>query len=354
MRKIKSSALMIALVIGTVLSGILVGIVLTVGQQIQSSAQARDGAIAYRAALSGVEDGLLRYKQALSQGKAAELYGDDSDNIVVDEGNENSPKISYDLSFRMDSISVGTKLGDNKADVMNWFNNADKALEQGAIPFLVDDVIDLDLNYFINNRDIGLTSVEVFYSLPFVKQEDGTYSRQPFYDLFPSVWRVPFSIVSAKLTDLNKKGEQQLLYEETNTFETMRSINVSLVSHSCESPIGEVLKDCHIQIKPQVAYPDNPIDQAATRLSGEGINEFASSDKYIFMKIRAKDKDGRIIETTSDKPGTITIESVGYAGEAVRKLQAKIDASSGNYIGLLDFGIYCGAKCNMPSVRQPK
>jgi hypothetical protein len=349
MRKIRSSALMISLVVGIVLSGILVGIVLTIGQQTQSSAQARDGAIAYRAALSGIEDGLLRYKQAVSQGKMAELYGDSGNNIVIADGDENSPKISYDLSMRMDSISVGNELDGNKADVMNWYNDAQEALKQGALPLLSDDFIDLDLTYFINNSEIGLSTIEVFYSSPFVKQDDGTYSREPFYGpVFDATYRRAFTAMNYKLIDLDEKGEEQVVSEKTNAYETMRGINIS-------NSALRFCKSCHLQIKPQVAFLQNTtIDQAANRLSGESIDEFAPSGKYVFIKIRAKDKDGNIIESTSDKPGTITIESVGHAGEAYRKLQAKIDASSGSYVGLLDFGIYCGERCNMPSVRRPE
>ena len=337
MKKIKSSALLISLILGVVLSGILVGIVLYVGQQAESSAQAREGSIAYRASLSGIDDGLLRYKSASSQGKVHELFSE-KQNVILSEGDSEMVDINYDISFKMDSLSVGDNLGGN-AEILSWEDDADEAVDQGAIPLLSDNFIDIDLTYLANNGGIG--SVMIFYSNPFYKNSEGDY------DLIPSN---PLSAVNVKLLDISKKGEQQMIFEKTNNSSALNRIQVDQVD-SCTGAYssGIPTKNCHLQIKPQVAFVNNPVDEASNRLTGGGL--VSISEKYIFFKIRATDSSGNIIEPTGDMPGNITLESVGYAGEAVRKLQAKIDAGSGNYVGLLDFGVYCGDKCEMPSVR---
>lgn len=344
MTKLKSSALIIALIVGIVLSGILVGVVLTLGQYSKSSGQAREGKVAYRAALSGIEDGLLRFKYALSQGNITSLYGTQRD-LEILKNDVDSVDILYDLTFKMDSISVGTGLGGASAGVQNWKDNSQKAIAQKAWPVLSDEMVDIDLTYLLSTNP-KLGSIEVFYSNPFVKDEDGNYSQQPFQGISPK----PISAVSVKLMDIANKGEEQLIFEKVNNNRATNKIQVANIN-KCSGAIGG--GQCHLQIKPQVAYSENAVSKAANRLSGEGIDAAAGANKYIFFKIRARDVNGRLIQPTDDAPGTLTIESIGKAGEAVRTLQAKIDASSGNYIGLLDFGIYCGNKCNMPSVRRP-
>jgi len=343
MKKINSSALMIALIVGIVLSGILVGTVLTLGQYSKSSGQAREGQAAYRAALSGVEDGLLRYKYALAVNKANELYGTATD-LTILKNDSDSPDITYDLTFKMDSISVGTKLNQSNTGVNRWKNNASIALAEEAFPALSDEVIDIDLTYLANISENGLGSVEIFYSNPFVKQ-DGEYSQEPFQTMSPR----PFAALAVKLVDLSNPGEGQIIFEKVNNNRATDNIQVEDISR-CEgaSSYGSGTKQCHLQIKPQIAFTANASDREAGRFSGEGMGTV--SDKYVFLKIRAKDETGKLIEATADNPGTLTIESTGKTGEAVRTVQAKVDASSGRYIGLLDFGIYCGSSCNMPSV----
>lgn len=343
MKKLNSSALIIALIVGIVLSGTLVGVVLTLGQYSKSSGQAREGKIAYRAALSGVEDGLLRFKYALSQNKVSSLYGTQND-LEILKDDENSVDILYDLTFKMDSISVGTKLGGANVDIQNWKDNADNAIVQKAWPVLSDEMIDIDLTYLFNIAPKKLGSIEIFYSNPFVKNDDGKYTQGPFEGLSPK----PFSAVAVKITNISNLGEEQMIFEKINNNRVTSKIQVGNIAE-CKG--GSNTKQCHLQIKPQIAYTENAVDRTANRLSGEGIEAVASANKYVFFKIRAKDTNGRLIESTDDNPGTFTVESVGKAGEAVRTIQAKIDAS-GKYIGLLDFGIYCGNKCNMPSVRR--
>ncbi len=342
MMKIKSSALMIALIVGIVLSGVLAGIVLTLGQYSKSSGQAREGKIAYRAALSGIEDGLMRMKYAFTQNKVYQLYGTYSD-LEILSGDPNSVDILYDLSFRMDSISRGTKLDASNVDISHWRDNAHIAQQQEALPILSDETLDIDLTYLLNVSEDGLGSVEIFYSNPFVKTAEGQYTQTPFNGVSPK----PFSAVSVKLLNLTNHGEEQMVFEKTNNNRSSYKIQLGNLS-SCEGGSGSSVKQCHLQIKPQIAFVENSVNQSANRLSGEGIT---GSDKYVFFKIRAKDKSGRLIAASDDIPGTLTIESIGKAGEAFRTLQAKVD-TSGKYIGLLDFGIYCGSKCNMPSIKR--
>ena len=340
--KLKSSALLIAISLGIILSAVLTGAVLMIAQQTKSSGQDREGQMAYRAALSGIEDGLLRYKYARSQGKESLIFGDLETNqakqIMLPEND--SPAASYNLSVKMEAISVGSNLEDGNFD--EWQSTPNKAIAQNALPLLCDNTLDIDLSYLKNNiaGDKKLKDLTIYFSKPF-------YFIDGVYNSFTAVeGKEVFSAVNYQLVDLTKTGEEQLLEEKTNNEASNHSLPIaSTTINSCASN-----SECHLKIKPQAVVGINNDFESFGRFNASGVA--TTKSKYIFFKIKALDSSDNVILPTADKPGAIIVEAVGKAGEAQRKLQAKIDASTGAYVGLADFGIFCGKNCQMPSASQ--
>lgn len=333
--KFKSSALLIAIAMGIILSALLTGAVLMISQQTKQSGQDREGQMAYRAALSGIEDGLLRYKYARSQGKESLVFRTLPSQVIANK-TVDSPKVSYDLSVKMEALSVGNNLEDGNFN--NWQEAPKQAITQKALRLLCDDTLDIDLSYLINNFSTPLDNLTIYFSKPFYfTVTDGLYHK--FFDS-----DVVFSAVNYQLVDLSKTGEEQLLDEKTNNIISSHAMTINGLD-KCTA-----LSECHLKIKPQAAQIISDAHTAAGRLSANGVSGISGDNpKYIFFKISAKHVTD-IIPPTLDKPGTIIIESVGKAGEARRKLQAKIDASTGAYVGLADFGVFCGKNCQMPNI----
>lgn len=339
--KIKASALMIAMILGIVLSGILVGIVVAMSQHIKTSGQAREGKVAYRAALSGIEDGLLRYKYAYAANKESDAFRDASTDAPTEYTVSGSPqnpsalKASYQLTIKMDSLAVGHDFA------TSWWNSFSPNLgtsnyDSQPMPLLVDDTVDANLSYLLKKK--GLKSIELQFSDPYQKTAN-TYNKILGY----------FSAVNYQLINVRQTGEAQAVTNDTNFVPSAHTLTISDFSH-CTSLTNE----CHLKIKPQVAKPyTNPIYGDAKRLLGQGA---PSAGKYIFFKIKALDGSGQLIPDNgnkpgviTNKPGVITIESIGIAGEAKHRLEAKVDSSTGKYLGLFDYGAYCGDKCSAPT-----
>lgn len=328
-RKIKASALLIAMVIGVIVSATLFSLVAATNQYIKIAGQSRDGKIAYQAALSGIEDGLLRYRYAAAQGKTNLVYRkfDHTTSGTFDKFTVDAfTSAYYNLSIRADSVSVGDISG-----ALNWYSNATNAQSQKALPLLSDDTLEFDLTYMVKEAAIPINQIEIQFSNPF-QLNNGVYSPLANY----------FSAVSYQLIDYSARGEEQIISEAINRDPSGHSVSVTGLS---KCSIGSV--QCRLRITPRVA---NTV--ASTNLSVSNTNRFSgstgSSNKYIFIKIASSVAGQPTITPQSYKPGTVVIEAIGVSGEAKRKVQAQIDSSSGKYLGLFDFGVYCGDKCEMP------
>ena len=306
-KKIKSSALLIAIVVGVILTSAVSGVALLVNENTQMSGQSRDDKAAYRAALSGIEDGLLRYKIARSQNQQSDLYETLSNNYII-SGGTGMQKVSYDLLFRSSSITVGGS-GDLKQSLK------------------IDDTLDIDLNYFIKQKDLAGVTI-YFRSIPYIFDRRGRK-----IDVAGS-----FTALNYKLVDLSKSYEEQLLREGTNQNSSASSMSVTTAGCSAIS------SNCHLRIKPQSAL--SVISNDARRISG---STDAAGGKLIDYALEGRDSGGDIIKPTDpvvEKPGLVIIESVGIAGQARRRIEARIDASNGTYLGIFDYGVYCGDRCN--------
>lgn len=328
-RKIKASALLIAMVVGVIVSATLFGLVAATNQYIKIAGQSRDGKIAYQAALSGVEDGLLRYRYAAAQGKTNLIYRkfDHTTSGTFDKFTIDAfTSAYYNLSIRADSVSVGDDLG-----AVNWRTDPKYAQAQKALPLLSDDTLEFDLTYMLKEAKVQINQIEIQFSNPF-QLNNGVYGPLSNY----------FSAVSYQLIDYSARGEEQIISEAINKDPSGHSISVTALS-KCTT--GSV--QCRLRITPRVAST-----AASTNLNVGSTNRFSgstsSSNKYVFIKIASSVAGQPTIAPQSYKPGTVVIEAIGVSGEAKRKVQALIDSSSGKYLGLFDFGVYCGDKCEMP------
>jgi len=327
--KIKSSALLITLALGIVLSGIIIGVAAVYSQYVKSSAQAREGKKAYRAALSGVDDGLLRYKYYLAGIQdPSYLYGI-NDKVILDSVSE----ISYKLSFKMDSITFGDSVFPIGFKIGTTSLPADVTSRQRAIRQNVDDVIDIDLSYLAHlPAGKRLEKLKIHFTPPCNPTNCTAATYQPLSGYFTAM--------NYRLVDVKAINEDQLISEATNEVSSASNIEVEVNSIiECQKPS----RNCHLRITPRAAKLS--LLDPGGRFGGK---DAAAQGKRVFLDIEARTKVGAeypLIPSTGKKPGTISVISVGMARGAERKIEARIDPTSGRYVGLFDYGIYCGAEC---------
>lgn len=338
-KKLKSSALLIAMVIGVIVSATLFGLVAATNQYLKSAGQSRDGKIAYQAALSGIEDGLLQYRYAAAVDKTnlvMRKFGIDDipsnfEKFTIDGTayKPADPKPYYNLSIRSDAVSVGTF-----PDPADWHNDAGKAIDEEALPLLADDTLEIDLDYVIRKTftDTDNLTVDLRFSNPFVKNNTGYTPIDNF-----------FSAVSYQLINYGSqgdlRGEEQIVSEGINHVTTSHTLQVMSIS-ICETDTAQ----CRLRITPRVASTTMLGLNTNNRFNGSRTSD---NQKYIFIKLLAK-KSGTLIPSQTYKPGTVVVEAIGVSGDAKRKLQVQLDSSTGKYLGLFDFGVYCGKECVMP------
>lgn len=316
-QKIKSSAILIALALGVAVSGLVVGISVAMSQFAKMSAQARDGKLAYRAAMSGIEDGLLRYRYAKANGEEEKLFPSTPfEEINLQERTNNATKMSYQIAFDTSAIVVGSGSEFTPASTYDWLNDSE---HDNARRATLDNTIDINLKPVQGKID----RISVYFTAPY--QGSMTMPLTNY-----------FTALNVRVIDMNKTVEEQLVSEKTNldTSQYVMQIDLSKCNLSDAA--------CHLRIRPQLSYRTllpNAIN--AHRVQGSGST---SDKKFIFYAIST---DPAIEPAPIDQnPGTITLTSIGKAGQAQRRIQATIDASSGNYLGLFDYGIYCGKECS--------
>jgi hypothetical protein len=336
--KLRSSALLVAMSVGIVLSGLVVGVALTTGEYFKLSGQSREGKVAYRAALSGIDDGLLRYKYASAEAKTSDLYNVKDEEITLINGDS-----SYKLSFVFDSIRVGSGTlfspGGSRSGLWNDRSVASlkRLIQFGAKVANVDDVIDIDLSYFarLSQENDKIDKLYIYFTNPFIGTPDS-----PVF--LPARYFTALNYQLTDLTDVSTGGEDsQLIGEGTNDARDAWFIQVSDINQCMQSS-----KSCHLRIKPYAASLNSfaQTNSVTQRLDGVTEAQFATGKKIAYA-IEARDRLENLLPESEYSPGTLIISSVGRAGQATRKIQAKIDLSSGKYLGLFDYGVFCGSSC---------
>jgi len=326
--KLHSSALLVAMSVGIVLSGLVIGVALTTGEYFKLSGQSREGKAAYRAALSGIDDGLLRYKYASAASKTGGLFGvqDEQVDLVADYSN-------YKLSFEFDSLRVGNaSVFKNTTDWQNRSSAAlDNLISSGAKVANVDDLIDIDLSYFsrLPKESDKVKTLTIYFSYPYVE------NPKTGVEFLPTKYFTGLNYQLVDTTDIISKGEaSQLIDEATNDSAANYSISVAKVAQCMKST-----DSCHLRLKPYAVTSGY-----SKRLSGVSEAKYSSGKKIVYA-IEARDEQNKLFSQAKYSPGTLIISSTGIAGQATRKIEAKIDLSSGKYLGLFDYGIYCGKEC---------
>lgn len=311
--------MLIAMILGLILMVIVISIAAALGVHMRLSGQARDGKIAYRAALSGIEDGLMRYKYARANGAENQLFKVSPENFLI-AVDPRLPQSSYDLSFKVNSPNVGDVTAANIPS-----DSSPKAQ--------MDNIIDLNLYYLQNISRNGLSSVEIYFTDPKYPENNQLSGN--------------FTAMNYRLINVAKVGtseSEQLVSEDTNT-NVSNHMMVVYLNGPCQISNSE----CHLKFKPQTASVAETSTILNSSLSGRvsgSAGEAAVSGKFVNYALRVRDLNGNYINIPStDNPGAIVITSVGRAGNAERKLEASVDASSGNYLGIFDYGVYCGDKC---------
>ena len=332
--KLKSSAILLALALGVMFSGLVIGISVAMSQYSKISAQAREGKLAYRAALSGIEDGLLRYKYARALNLEDSIFGELGEFNIANQSpliNPTQPSARYKLAIKMDSVSVGKGVVVN--NILSDIDNLSDP--DNAAKGFIDQTTDINLTYLTANLPSGdspLDIITIFFTPPYQEVTGNDPQQISGY----------FTALNARLINVSASAEEQLVWEKTIVSPTDNKILISEVGIDKCKLAGA---NCHLRLKPQLASTTIPFNgNVARRISGSG-NTLPASNKFTFYAIRAMREDGSTILPTGNEPGTITISSIGIAGQAVRKLDAHINAGNGNYLGLFDYGIYCGSEC---------
>ncbi len=311
--KLKSSAVLIALTIGLILSATVFTAAAVMSLRSQTMSRSIEGNIARAAAMSGVQDGLLKYQYALSSGKAEDAFADFGENTLV----QGPSLVKY--SLKIVNESVGAAL--DGAYYGSWPNvDLEKASQLKA-----DESIDLNLSKLGENLG-KLSSLTVYFSQPYYLDSGK-----------PAKLDDAFTALSYRLVngDPGQSTQDQIISEKTNTQIDAILLNVEKIS-LCVSG-----SSCHLRIRPQVASKSQAFDPATKKLVGTGSDK---EGKFIYYVIEAKFEGGGKINTDA-KIGTVRIISVGKTGRTSRKVETIVDSSSGAYLGLFDFGLYCGNQC---------
>lgn len=326
-KKQKSSALIIAIVVGAIMSVVMVGSSLIIMQRLQISAQSRQGKLAYRAALSGIEDGLMIVKQAEANSTLSKVLGTTLSGNTILEASADQTRIYHDLQISSGAISSFPSIYSNLS-VSQLDTQLTKLGGDNAVSAI--GVSNIEKFSKLNIDD----TIEVNIPPDFDPQTFGIYFSRPHYYVagLPTYYANYFTPLNIQIIDTSKSGEQQLAYDETVADQTISTVYIDPSKFSACAVTGS----CKLKIRAQAA-------KKGTLLDGGGSS--VVSGKFIYLAIVARDAYNNLLNFEDARPGVITVSSTGYAGQAVRKLSAEVNSTTGAYLGLFDFGIYCGDKC---------
>ena len=293
--KLRAFAVLITFFIGSVLSVILITALISVMKSSDKLKVTSSESLAYFAAKSGINEGLLKYKKFQSDpGRLFESIPSRSVDI-------NDSKASYDLSIGVSPLSLG---GDLNAS--NWYSDSQQAAKQKAYEITGDKDFYINLKPFFSadqaNRPQEIT---LYVSDPF-KLENNALNQ--------------FSDSTARISYSLKDGSKIL---GSQTIETGKSHELDVDGLGNCSSDGAM---CELKIS---------------------INP--GSSHHVFLKIKAEDSRGAM-KASEDEPGTILIHSVGYFLKDKVDLVYKID-SSGKALGMFYEGVKCTDSCYAESAK---
>jgi len=289
MNKAKSSAVLIALLSGAILAMVLTLSALSSQSTIGQVLKDNNSQIARSAALGGIEDGLLRYKKAVSGNSEEELF---TKKPVTRKLDLKSGKASYDVRVKMDSISYGEDF--SKSD---WLDSADKAKVQKALLLEDGDKLHVDLTYLFNSvsQKNKPTKIEIKFSNLF-KSRNNKLEREGDGSAFATI---SYQLIDKSNNDrIISRGEAKSSEDHQITVSSLE--NCSMSNSKCLLEIG-----CSI----------------------------SKDGDLVFVKTQAKSSSG-IISPSQDPPGTLIIESVGNYKGTKFVATAKYNYLGGDYLGI--------------------
>lgn len=284
--KIKSSAILIALFVGTILMAIL-SIAALEGQKMVSSIISNsDMTLAEIAAESGLEQGRFLYEKEISAGK--NYYSKAP--VLVSLPSVGRKSESFDYQIKMQALTVGKDFS-----ASDWLSDAKKAQMQNAL--------------LVNNADEFI--IDLDYLFHFAPQKER-----------------PTSLIVTFSNPFKVKGNEFLVISDNNA-----KINLSweLIDQVSGQKITSGSQNSVNNHKMQVNGMENC---SASKKCLLKIKELSSPKEAVgFIKIEAKSANG-LLPYTGDRPGTIIIESNGKYGLAKKKLQAKYESLGGKFLGI--------------------
>ncbi|OQA52636.1 MAG: hypothetical protein BWY43_00425 [candidate division WS2 bacterium ADurb.Bin280] len=328
--KIKSSAIIMALIVGIIITIIATSAALIVSSRLQITAQSRQGKQAYRAAVSGIEDALMLIKQARLTGNLSSVTDFSKNKVEIAKETPDRRRATYDLQISSDLVSSfpSSFQALSSADLYSKLTqlNYSNAASSSGFGEKIEEFskINIDNYYDIDITHADVSSMNIYFSKPHYR---GTAGK-------PKYLNNSITALNLKLISEDKNGEGQLVYEETTDKYDNKAEVLSAKINLCKRSGAT----CKLRIRPQATSASN----INPKYSGIGAS---TPGKYIYFAVVSRNSIGGLVGYEEENPGIVKIQSIGYVGEAVRKLEAKVDLTSGQYLGLFDFGVYCGEKC---------
>ncbi|PIT97564.1 hypothetical protein COT77_00845 [Candidatus Berkelbacteria bacterium CG10_big_fil_rev_8_21_14_0_10_41_12] len=297
--KMKSSAMLIALMIGIIISGAVATISTLISINVKSAGQIRDGKSAYYAAYSGIQEGVLMYQYAVSQNKLNALLSQNNLFTITRDINPNDPRDpSFEAKIEINPLSIGLV--------------PDGAMDSGPAqegPKLnIDDSLDLILETGQYAR--------FYWSDPMKKNGTGLADYQ--------------TIINYQMFNDSANGEQQIMQQRIIT---QRQIDEPSQYYVNIGPCSNGTNFCRLRITARIKPRNSSVFDYVDKFNGQG----QGAGNFIYYAINPGN------DNNSDY--NLAITSIGKAGLAQRKLIAKFNTITGKYVSLFDYAIYCGDKC---------
>jgi len=278
MIRLKSSAVLIALLMGALLTALLSLTVISTNQTVSKIFSSQDRPVAISAANSGLEIGMEKYNKSIEQGHADFKP---SGGELFKVGNK---RAGYKTNLKMNSLTYGREF--TKSD---WLNSPKIARDQQAFLMKANQEINIDLDYLFKYADKP-NRIDLRFS-NFFKEQGETLA-------------VSNNKLKADYALVDKANRDKVISSETT-----QSLGETLSVKSL-SFCSEMNSKCTLKIK-------------AGGQSGE----------WVFLKIQARSIKG-VIPSTNNPPGTLEVSSTGTFGRSEVMIDKKFSGLGGELLGI--------------------
>jgi hypothetical protein len=286
MSSFKGSAVLIALVSGSILTALVAWTALSNKVELNKAVELENLSVAKSAALSGIEEGIAKYNSAQKDGSLNNFF---TKKPIGREFTFQSDKSSYELEIKAEALSYGDDFSKSE-----WLENAKKAKEQKAMVLKANDELKINLNYLSNYTSEGNpTKIEVKFSKL-------------------------FGINGTDLNLISGRSGAILSYNLLNN-DSVKSVAAKEFKVNSQNQFEvDSLEQC-LGFKSSCTLVINfnsPLDTG-----------------LVFMKIKALSY-AHEIKPSSDEPGTIVVKSTGSYRGVKKVIEAKYSSTSGKFLGI--------------------